>query len=155
MEPIGRLIARASGPKPWERYLREVIPPTFGLMFSKAIWNVGFVVREPHIFLLVSLEKAGANPNHQYVDHFISDHEFSWQSQNRTKRMSKHGQMIHDHNAKGLHVHLYVRPDRRGPFIYCGEVDFVTWEGDAPISVRWRLRESVPQTLWSTLHIES
>lgn len=155
MEPIGGLVTNASGPKPWERYLREVIPPTFGLTFSKAIWNVGFVVREPHIFLLVSLEKAGANPNHQYVDHFISDHEFSWQSQNRTKRMSRHGQMIHDHKAKGLHVHLYVRPDRRGPFIYCGEVDFVTWEGDAPISVRWRLRESVPQTLWSTFHIDS
>jgi Domain of unknown function (DUF3427)/Helicase conserved C-terminal domain len=153
LEPIGRLTTEAAGLEPWKRYSREAIPPAFGLMFSRAIWNVGFVVSEPHIFLLVSLEKTGANPDHQYVDHFVSDREFSWQSQNRTKQASKHGQMIRDHKARDLHVHLYARPGRRGPFIYCGEVDFVSWEGDAPISVRWQLRAPIPQTLWSTLQV--
>lgn len=137
--------------KLWERYLREVIPPAFGLEFNKAIWNVGFVVREPNIFVLVSLEKTGLNPDHQYVDHFISDRNFSWQSQNRTRQSSRHGKMIRDHVALGMHVHLLVRPLRRGPFIYCGEVDFASWEGDEPITVNWRLRNPVPKTLWSTL----
>jgi predicted nucleotidyltransferase component of viral defense system len=30
------------------------------------------------------------------------------------------------------------------PFVYCGEVRFVEWEGEAPITVRWRLGEGVP-----------
>jgi superfamily II DNA or RNA helicase/HKD family nuclease/diadenosine tetraphosphate (Ap4A) HIT family hydrolase len=153
MEPIGTRAGQIKGLKLWDRYLRETIPAPFDLTFSKAIWNVGFVVREPNLFLLVSLEKTGGNTNHQYVDHFVSDREFSWQSQNRTTPQSKHGQMIQDHRTKGLHVHLLVRPGRRGPFIYCGEADFISWEGSAPITVLWRLREPVPRTLWSTLNI--
>jgi hypothetical protein len=153
MEPIGAKDGQAMGLRLWDRYLRETIPAAFGLTFSRAIWNVGFVVSEPHVFLLVSLEKTGANPDHQYADHFVSDREFSWQSQNRTTTQSKHGQVIRDHRAKSLHVHLLVRPGRRGPFIYCGEVDFVSWEGSAPITVRWRLREPVPRTLWPTLEV--
>lgn len=155
MEPIGVVSRHTSGLTLWERYLRDAIPPAFGLPFSKAIWNVGFVVRDPNIFLLVSLEKAGANPNHQYVDHFTTDRDFSWQSQNRTTQASTHGVMLRDHAAKALHVHLLVRPGRRGPFIYCGEVDFVAWQGNAPISVHWRLREAVPQSLWATLQVPS
>jgi superfamily II DNA or RNA helicase/diadenosine tetraphosphate (Ap4A) HIT family hydrolase len=154
MEPLGETLS-ATGLKPWERYLRELIPAAFNLEFNKAIWNVGFVVREPNVFLLVSLEKTGSNPDHQYVDHFISDAEFSWQSQNRTKQTSRHGQLIRDHAALGIHVHLLVRPLRRGPFVYCGQVDFVSWKGDAPIEVRWRLRQPVPKTLWSTLMVPS
>jgi hypothetical protein len=153
MEPVGDRSKQATSLKLWDRYLRETIPGAFGLTFSRAIWNVGFVVIEPHIFLLVSLEKAGGNPDHQYVDHFVSDREFSWQSQNRTTPQSKHGQLIRDHRTKGLHVHLLVRPGRRGPFLYCGEVDFVSWDGSAPITVRWHLREPVPRTLWPTLQV--
>jgi hypothetical protein len=39
------------------------------------------------------------------------------------------------------------------PFIYCGEVDFVSWEGNRPITVRWRLKEKVPRSLRSFLRV--
>jgi superfamily II DNA or RNA helicase/diadenosine tetraphosphate (Ap4A) HIT family hydrolase len=156
MEPFGP--GFGSGPKPWERYLREKIPPEFGLSFNQATWNVGFIVKEPHLFLLVTLAKDDMNPDHRYADHFMSDQEFSWQSQNRTRQKSKHGEMIKNHRAMGLHVHLFVRPTKRvgpapTPFIYCGEVDFVSWDGEAPITVRWALRERVPQSLWAALKV--
>ena len=98
------------------------------------------------------------NPDHRYSDQFISDLEFSWQSQNRTSRESKHGQMIKNHRAMDIHVHLFVRPTKRVgqapmPFIYCGEADFVSWEGNTPITVRWSLRERVPQSLWTLLKV--
>jgi hypothetical protein len=48
---------------------------------------------------------------------------------------------------------LFVRPTKRGPFLYCGEVDFVSWEGNSPISVLWRLRDPVPESLWTTLSV--
>jgi hypothetical protein len=158
MEPFGPSLRSDSGPKVWERYPREKIPPEFGLSFSQATWNVGFVVNGPHIFLLVTLAKDDMNPDHRYSDQFISDQEFSWQSQNRTSRESKHGQMIKNHRAMDIHVHLFVRPTKRvgqasTPFIYCGEVDFVSWEGNKPITVRWSLRERVPQSLWTLLKV--
>jgi len=158
MEPFGPSLKSGSGPKLWERYSREKIPQEFGLLFSQATWNVGFVVGHHHLFLLVTLAKEDMNPEHRYSDHFISDQEFNWQSQNRTKQNSKHGQMIKNHRTMDIHVYLFVRPNKRTgqvptPFIYCGEVDFVSWEGDAPITVRWQLREHVPRSLWTILKV--
>jgi hypothetical protein len=100
------------------------------------------------------------NTEHRYVDHFVSDREFAWQSQNRTKRDSKHGQLLSNHRVQGKRVHLFVRPTKKigskpTPFIYCGEVDFVSWEGDAPISIKWQLRESVPRQLHRSLGVPS
>jgi superfamily II DNA or RNA helicase/diadenosine tetraphosphate (Ap4A) HIT family hydrolase len=144
----------------WERYLREVIAPAFGLTFSQAIWNAGFVVQEPEIFLLVTLAKEDMNDDHQYVDHFISDREFAWQSQRRTKQDSKHGRLLRNHSALGQRVHLFVRPTKKTgskptPFVYCGEVDFISWEGEAPISIRWQLRTAVPANLHGALSVPS
>jgi superfamily II DNA or RNA helicase/HKD family nuclease len=144
----------------WGRYARDTIAPAFGLTFSQAIWNAGFVVQDPEVFLLVTLAKEDMNTDHRYVDHFESDREFAWQSQNRTTRASKHGQILSHHKVQGKRVHLFVRPTKKigskpAPFIYCGEVDFVSWEGDAPISIKWRLREAVPPSLHSALGVPS
>lgn len=142
----------------WGRYARDTIAPAFGLTFSQAIWNAGFVVQDPEVFLLVTLAKEDMSTEHRYVDHFVSDREFAWQSQNRTTRASKHGQILSNHGTQGKRVHLFVRPTKKTgskptPFIYCGEVDFVSWEGDAPISINWRLREAVPTALHGVLGV--
>lgn len=144
----------------WGRYLREAIAPAFGLVFSPAIWNAGFVVQDPEIFLLVTLAKEDMNEGHRYVDHFVSDREFAWQSQKRTKQDSKHGQLLRNHGARGQRIHLFVRPTKKTgpkptPFTYCGEVDFITWEGEAPISIRWQLRKPVPANLQGLLSVPS
>jgi superfamily II DNA or RNA helicase/diadenosine tetraphosphate (Ap4A) HIT family hydrolase len=153
-------ISASQGVQIWGRYGREAIAPAFGLTFSQAIWNAGFVVQDPDIFLLVTLAKEDMSADHRYADHFLSDHEFGWQSQNRTKQDSKHGQLLRNHQALGHRVHLFVRPTKKTgskstPFINCGEVDFVSWEGDAPISIKWRLRETVPPSLRSALGVRS
>lgn len=155
MEPMGAVGQAGKGLTLWERYSREAIPAAFGLTFDQATWNAGFVPKPPHLFLLVTLEKDGMIGEHQYADHFISEVEFSWQSQNRTTQTSKHGQMIRNHKEMGLHVHLLVRKTKKTgskptPFTYCGEVDFQSWDGNTPITVTWRLREPIPSTI-STL----
>ena len=114
MEPFGVNAESTSGPKLLGAVSsRDAIPPAFGLTFNPATWNSGFVVSPQHIFLLVTLTKDDMNPDHQYSDHFLSDQEFNWQSQNRTTQKSKHGQIIHDHSAMGIHVHLFVRPTKK------------------------------------------
>lgn len=144
-------------PELFKRYSREQIPRLFGSEFSEAIWNSGFVVITPtepkHVMLLVTLEKADMAANFQYGDHFVSREVFQWQSQNRTKRSSKHGRLIQDHAVLGVAVHLFIRAKKRrsaggsAPFMYCGPVRFLEWEGEAPISVRWRLSSPLPARL--------
>ncbi|MER9450163.1 DUF3427 domain-containing protein [Mesorhizobium sp. M0254] len=158
MEPMGVGSRTGDGLRKWERYMREAIGPAFGFTFDQATWNAGFVPKPPHLFLLVTLTKDDMSSEHQYADHFLSDIEFSWQSQNATTRTSKRGRMIQEQQTGGLHVHLLVRPTKKTgsqptPFLYCGEVDFIDWESDAPITVRWRLREPVPPSLWSQLKV--
>ncbi len=134
----------------WRRYSREQIPPLFGFPFSTAVWNAGFVTRPGHIFLLVTLDKSGKGTDFQYKDHFLSPTVFQWESQNRTRQADGHGQLIKTHKAKGTAVHLFIRKTGKvsgrgaAPFIYCGDVEFIDWEGERPITVRWRLPEPVP-----------
>src|SRR6185503_15969437 len=90
----------------WRSYSREEIPSLFGLAFSTAIWNAGFVKRPGHIFLLTTLDKSGHGSEFQYKDHFVSATEFEWQSQNRTSQQN--GQDIQKHAERAIAVHLFV-----------------------------------------------
>lgn len=68
----------------------------------------------------------------------------------RTSRDSRYGQDIREHADRGIQIHLFVRDQKKrarggsAPFVYCGDVSFPGWEGDRPITVRWRLPEAVP-----------
>jgi hypothetical protein len=141
--------------------MREEIPSQFGLEFNMAIWNSGFVKLPGHLFLLVTLEKEGLDEKFRYQDTFLAADTFQWQSQNRTRQDSPHGQAIHDHSKHGLSVHLFVRRYKRvnaggaAPFLYCGDVEFKNWHGNSPITVEWKLQTPVPKTLQDTLAVGS
>jgi superfamily II DNA or RNA helicase/HKD family nuclease len=142
----------------WGHYLREEIPPLFGLTFNEAIWNSGFIRRKGNLFLLVTLEKGDLAATFQYRDRFLRANLFQWESQNRTKQDSTVGRALRRHKEEGYAVHLFVRRSKKiqgraAPFVYCGEVEFVDWEGDAPIRVRWRLPEPVPPVLREVLNV--
>ena len=127
-------------------YMRPEIPPIFGLEFVSTVWQQGFVCEGGQIFLLVTLDKSGMPENHRYGDRFLSRELFEWKSQNRHSQEGGPGQMMRHHQERGIPIHLLVRKrskirSKAAPFIYCGEVDFVEWEGEKPITVRWRLRE--------------
>ena len=97
---------------------------------------------------------------HRYEDAFLSPTEFRWQSQNRTARDSKMGQLIQNHRAEATHVHLFVRPTgkvggKTQQFIYCGELEFERWEGDKPITVWWKVETPVPSEQRRVLRIEA
>ncbi len=152
LSPLGQ---RAGELQLWRAYSREEIPPLFGLEFSTAIWNVGFVKRPGHICLLVTLDKAGHGEDFQYKDHFSSPAEFEWQSQNRTGQSSADGQDIQNHAARGIAVHLFVRSQKKragggaAPFVYCEDV----WRGEKPITVQWTVPEAVPARLRGDLGV--
>jgi len=145
--------------QPYRRYRRDAIPSLFGLQYSQMAWGQGFVPQGKHVFLFVTLDKTEHVEAFQYRDHFLSPNEFEWQSQNRTTQQSNHGQLIKDHDQLGVTIHLFVRAKaktREGKgesFLYCGPLDFESWTGENPITVRWRLRAEVPAPLRGELGV--
>ena len=145
---------------PYKAYVRADIPPLFGLKHSE-FWRQGFIRQGNLTFLLVTLDKSGHEEAFKYQDRFISPNEFQWQSQNQTTQKSKAGESIRDHKQLGIAVHLFVRakgktPEGRGaPFYYLGRVNFKSWDGDKPITVRWVMQSSVPELLWKELGVNA
>jgi superfamily II DNA or RNA helicase/diadenosine tetraphosphate (Ap4A) HIT family hydrolase len=137
----------------WRSYSREQIPALFGEHFNRARWQTGFVTLPRHILLLVTLNKANMEGTFHYEDRFLTSDIFEWQSQNRTGQQSGTGQMLSHHRERGIQVHLFVRKEKRAPaggaapFIYCGELEFIEWKGERPITIRWKLLSSLPERL--------
>jgi superfamily II DNA or RNA helicase/diadenosine tetraphosphate (Ap4A) HIT family hydrolase len=153
MEPRNAPTGATAEAQLWKSYSREQIPGLFGLSFSPMQWNQGFIPTPKHVFLFVTLDKSDRAEAYQYRDHFETPERFEWQSQNRTTQKSKHGQLIRNHAAEGVAVHLFVRKkakigQRAAPFFYCGPLEFVDWHGERPISVTWKLLNSLPERVW-------
>jgi superfamily II DNA or RNA helicase/diadenosine tetraphosphate (Ap4A) HIT family hydrolase len=137
----------------WSSYLRKEVAERFGHDYSRN-WGQGVVRRGNEFFFFVTLEKENLPTEHRYKDRFLSRDVFEWQSQNRTRRDSGTGEKFHDHADLGISIQLFVRKhskvDGKGaPFVYCGPLQFIDWEGDQPITVRWQLSQQVPDSLWA------
>jgi superfamily II DNA or RNA helicase/diadenosine tetraphosphate (Ap4A) HIT family hydrolase len=150
-EPINPA-ASVKGLELGQSYKRKVIPTALGFQFVKARWEQGFVLESGHIFLLVTLEKKGMQEEHRYDDRFLTRDLFEWKSQNRHTQESSHGQKMYHHLKEEIAVHLLVRKSKlagktAAPFIYCGDVEFVDWEGERPITIRWRLLDPLSDAL--------
>ena len=142
-----------------KNYVRAEIPPLFRLEFVPNAWQRGYVSKGNRIFLLVTLEKRRMSAEYQFSDRFLAPEIFEWQSQNRHKQDSKAGQAMLHHAENGTAVHLFVRKrgkigSKAAPFIYCGEVDFIDWEGNQPITIRWKLREPLSENMLALFESE-
>ena len=148
--PLRHQAAPAQGPEEWRQYSREAIPPLFGLAYSAPVWNQEFIFKDNRVILLVTLDKSTQAQQHRYEDHFDAPDLFQWQSQNKQHRGGTTEQKLARHVELGIPVHLFVRKTpkaegRAAPFLYCGECEFLGWEGDRPITVRWKLKSPVPE----------
>ncbi|RJG00201.1 DUF3427 domain-containing protein [Noviherbaspirillum sedimenti] len=129
-----------------QSFMREEIPALFGESFNPGNWNVGHVNlsdKKAHV-LLVTLNKQGKSEDHRYLDHWIDDTHFHWQSQNSTTPASKRGQEIIEHEKLGIAIHLFVREGKLGngkaaPFVYYGPVRYGSHTGSSPMSVIFEL----------------
>ncbi|MGO1502303.1 MAG: DUF3427 domain-containing protein [Marinobacter sp.] len=123
-------------------FMREDIPGLFGAAFNPGNWQSGHVFladANAHI-LLVTLNKQGKADNHRYIDHWIDEQHFHWQTQNSTTPNNKRGRELIHHQELGLKIHLFVRENKllnskAAPFTYCGQMDYQSHEGSSPMSV--------------------
>ena len=127
-------------------FKRDEIPALFGEQFNRAVWETGHVVikrANAHV-LLVTLNKQGSAAEHRYIDHWIDNETFHWQSQNSTTPESSRGKAIIEQAKLGTNIHLFVRENKleagkAAPFIYYGQVRYQSHSGSAPISVVFRI----------------
>ena len=142
----------AKGAVVGKSYTRDEAAALYGLTADGRTWQQGYVRRENHIFLFVTLDKSEMPEEHRYGDRFLSPELFEWKSQNQQARKQPKMQEMRAHREHGISVHLFVRKKgkidgKAAPFIYCGDVEFVDWEDDNPITVRWRLGEALSASL--------
>ncbi len=156
LEPVNALRAEL-----WRDYMREEIPRLWGLEFNTGSWRQGHVATADRHFLLVTLDKEGMPEEHNYQDTFVDADTFEWVSQNRTKRNSSKGNALRYHLENKVQIHLFVRKKKKtlagkaSPFTYCGEIYFEHWDGDAPINIRWKLKDPLPTRLLATFSMET
>jgi len=129
-----------------QSFMREDIPALFGTSFNPGNWNVGHVVladQRAHV-LLVTLNKQGKSAEHRYVDRWIDEQTFQWESQNKTSPHNSKGIGLIHHQRDGWRVHLFVRDGKlssgkAAPFTYHGPVNYVRHEGSGPMKIDFRL----------------
>ena len=125
-----------------QSFMREQIPGLFDEQFNAGSWHSGHVPlndKKAHI-LLVTLNKQGRAQDHRYLDHWMDESHFHWQSQNATTPESKRGQEIIQHEKLGIAIHLFMREHKlqggkAAPFVYFGKASYQSHTGSAPISV--------------------
>ena len=90
-----------------------------------------------------------------YQDYAISRHLFHWESQSTTTERSPTGQRYLNHVRQGTTVHLFIRGSKEPdgllgppPYVYAGEMRYVSHQGERPLRIVWRLEHDLPAELF-------
>jgi superfamily II DNA or RNA helicase/HKD family nuclease len=115
----------------------------------------GLLTNGNDYFLFIDLHKEeDIKESINYQDKFINDSYFQWQTPNSTSQNTDRGQNIIRNKSRGINLHLFVRKYREidgknEPFIYIGRGDTVQYEGEKPITVKIKLENQIPATLYT------
>ena len=135
-----------------KNYMRASIPPLFDLEFNQGLWNSGHVCPKAinDQILLVTMNKKNI---YRYLDN--SDYHdkangktFIWSSQASTTVASKKGQAVINHIQNNSSIHIFVRNsklDKSGkaaPFEYFGKLQYISHNGECPISFKFKYLEA-------------
>jgi len=106
----------------------------------------------PHQFIFITLMNSSMAAEHRYHDYFKSEKIFHWQSRNTTTQNNEAGLAAINHNKNNQTMHLFVRKmrslnGRTLPFTYCGEMNFLSVNGNAPINVDFELETPLNKKL--------
>ena len=128
-------------------YTRNEIAEAFGLKGKGWITGVRFDEDTNTDVFLVTLNKSEDHytPTTMYRDFAISRERFHWESQSGASRHTGAGLRYVERSSRVL---LFVRNERRDPYLFLGRVDLESAEGDRPIACTWRLRTPMPEDVF-------
>jgi superfamily II DNA or RNA helicase len=101
--------------------------------------------------LLVTFQKSERefSPSTMYADYPISRELLHWESQSNTPQTAKAGQNLIHHLERGYTILVFARDMKKrngvtAPFTFLGPAERVSYEGERPIKMVWRLRHQMP-----------
>lgn len=115
----------------------------------------GLLTNGQNYFMFIDLHKEeDIKESINYKDKFIDERYFQWQTPNNTSQNTDRGQNIVDNKRRGIALHLFVRKykvidGQSEPYIYIGTGDTVQYEGERPITVKIKLHNEIPSTLFT------
>lgn len=139
------------------RYSRIEILAAFGVGDGAKVapWQTGvYWAQEQRADLLAfTLDKTSGrfSPTTRYRDYAISRDRIHWESQSVTRADGETGLRYQHHVERGSTVQLFarLRSDDRA-FWFLGPADYVSHEGELPMSVTWQLHRPLPGDLFAT-----
>ena len=101
--------------------------------------------------LFITLNKGNNyySPSTAYHDYSINEELFHWQSQNATGANTSVGQRYIHHKEQKENILIFVREQKDGPlgsvpFMFLGKGNFVSYQGEKPMSIIWKLDNKIP-----------
>ena len=136
----------------YAQYKRPEIINYFGVQYDPAKHNSG-VVKLPnnHIILIVKIDTGGAKEEFQYQNRFLDKCHFSWQSQNKQRQDNEAGREISEHQERNNILHLFIQSGSHQSAYYTGIVNVLNISGNAPMTVKFRLSQVVPDSVLEVL----
>lgn len=89
-------------------------------------------------------KSSGYHETVNYRDYAISPSRFHWQSQNSAAPETPIGQQYLVSPGNGWKFQLFVRADRKSPFIACGPVTLIETTGECLMNIVWQLETPLP-----------
>lgn len=142
--------------KLYEQYqMQEVALLSNYRKIHSAFRGSGLLTNDKEFFLFIDLHKeADVKESINYKDRFIDSLHCQWQSQNKTRQDSERGKDIILNRNRGVNLHLFVRKYKEidskiEPYVYIGEGDCISYEGEQPITCILKLENEVPANVYT------
>ncbi|WP_250461760.1 DUF3427 domain-containing protein [Microbulbifer litoralis] len=107
--------------------------------------------------MFVTLDKSSArHEGVAYEDYAISPELFHWQSQNSAGPETAAGRRyieMGDGPDKPWTFQLFVQETKNHAFRACGPVTFVSYRGEKPMSITWKLTNPLPPSLYEAFSV--
>lgn len=114
----------------------------------------GLITNGKEYFLFIDLHKEdNIKESINYKDKFLERQYFQWQSPNSTSQGSERGKNIIFNKDRGINLHIFVRKYKQidgivQPYIYIGKGDVLEYSGEKPITVKMKLQNIMPTSLY-------
>ena len=109
-----------------------------------------FADRKTDIFL-INLNKSEKefSPSTMYEDYAINEKLFHWQTQSGLSNVSETARRYVRHKENSHNISLFVREYKKigsytSSYMYLGNADYVSHQGNKPISFVWELHDKIP-----------
>ncbi|WP_411680037.1 DEAD/DEAH box helicase [Clostridium thailandense] len=115
----------------------------------------GLITNGNEYFLFIDLHKEeNIKESINYKDKFLDRQYFQWQSPNSTSQSSERGKNIIFNRDRGVNLHIFVRKYKQidgivQPYIYIGKGDVQEYQGEKPITVKMKLQNIAPVSLYT------